>query len=140
MSDSNAPHRFGWFRELDHGEPEGASLRDAVRESPDDDCERISKYLLNGWVAADVMDVNTHDVLDAARPVIGPYFILTDGVWAWPSDLAYFYLKYNVELPDEFVDHMRSNGWVPPDITPEQASTVGRQVLNAVPMDEPAAE
>jgi hypothetical protein len=36
---------------------------------------------------------------------------LTDGVWVWPEGLAHYVETHSVRLPDEFIDHMRSQGW-----------------------------
>jgi hypothetical protein len=36
---------------------------------------------------------------------------LTDGVWLWPEGLAHYVEVHAVRLPDEFIDHMRSQGW-----------------------------
>jgi hypothetical protein len=36
---------------------------------------------------------------------------LTDGVWVWPEGLAHYVEVHAVRLPDEFIDHMRSQGW-----------------------------
>ena len=37
--------------------------------------------------------------------------ILTDGVWMWPGDLAYYVKKYHLELDKEFVQGMEDSGW-----------------------------
>lgn len=37
--------------------------------------------------------------------------LVTDGVYTWPSLLAYYVECYDVELPQDFEEHMRSNGW-----------------------------
>jgi hypothetical protein len=39
---------------------------------------------------------------------------LTDGVWVWPEGLAHYVGMHAVRLPDEFIDHMRSQGWRAP--------------------------
>jgi hypothetical protein len=36
---------------------------------------------------------------------------LTDGVWVWPEGLAHYVETHCVRLPDEFMNHMRSQGW-----------------------------
>jgi hypothetical protein len=59
-----------------------------------------------------VTDVLTKD----SRP-IAPLATLTDGVWVWPADLAYYIETYHVRLPDEFAEHAASNSWIPPKLT-----------------------
>jgi hypothetical protein len=36
---------------------------------------------------------------------------LTDGVWVWPEGLPHYVEAHSVRLPDEFIDHMRSQDW-----------------------------
>jgi hypothetical protein len=36
---------------------------------------------------------------------------LTDGVWVWPEGLAHYVETHAVRLPNEFIDHMRVQGW-----------------------------
>jgi hypothetical protein len=36
---------------------------------------------------------------------------LTDGVWVWPEGLAHYVETHTVRMPDEFIDHMRSQAW-----------------------------
>ena len=55
------------------------------------------------------------DALNVTSGIIGSPHILTDGVWAWPADLAYYVEKYHVRLPDDFTQHMKSCFWTPPN-------------------------
>ena len=34
---------------------------------------------------------------------------LTDGTWIWPEGLAHYISDHNVELPKEFITHMKKN-------------------------------
>ena len=43
-----------------------------------------------------------------------PGFLLTDGVWVWPSELPYFIESYNVMVPPQFVIHAAANNWSVP--------------------------
>ena len=43
--------------------------------------------------------------------VTGGLTPLTDGTYFWPAALGYFVERYNVRLPQEFLDHAASNGW-----------------------------
>ena len=40
--------------------------------------------------------------------------VLTDGIWVWPSELAYYVEVYNLQLPEEFISDIRSRDWVVP--------------------------
>ncbi len=102
--------RFGFFRELGHGDPGGESLRSLVSDEPLSHATEIASYLSQGEVLIACPGI-VHDVLDPDKPVIGPPDILTDGEWAWPRDLLYYVSKYNVRIPEELEQWMESNRW-----------------------------
>jgi hypothetical protein len=105
----------GSFRELSHGIEDCGSLAAAVSDHPSQDEDRIIEYLNNGVTSA-VAPCIVSDVLQPSSEIfIGPLTTLTDGVWEWPSDLAYYVEKYHVRLPKEFVAHMREAGWQIPE-------------------------
>jgi hypothetical protein len=54
------------------------------------------------------------DILDKNDTTIGEINILTDGEWAWPSDLAYYVEKYHARIPEEMLRSMERNKWKPP--------------------------
>jgi hypothetical protein len=106
---------IGFFRELPHGDPDGASLHEFVGRA--ENSEDLVRYLENGAVLAITGGALAYDVLAAESPDICPLAILTDGVWVWPSDLAYYVQNYRVKLDDDFVRHAAANGWIPPRIS-----------------------
>ena len=105
--------RFGFFRELPHGESEGPSLRALVREGPSENEEAVIQYLESG-VAFVACAGPVEDVLDPEAGLIGPPHVLTDGVWAWPTDLIHYVRKYHVPVPDAFRHHMEAKNWKVP--------------------------
>lgn len=40
----------------------------------------------------------------------------TDGVFIWPVGLAHYVEAHNVKLPDEFINHVKSNNYIVPDV------------------------
>jgi hypothetical protein len=42
---------------------------------------------------------------------IDPSAVLTDGVWLWPSVLAYYVAKYHLVLDPDFIQHAKANNW-----------------------------
>lgn len=38
----------------------------------------------------------------------------SDGVWLWPEDLAHNVRRHGIRVPDRMVEHMRRNGFKPP--------------------------
>lgn len=106
--------RVGFFSELRHGKKDGPSLKDSIRESGDPDEAKAVSYLQAGASLMDAPGI-VHDVLDPEGRIIGSLSILTDGVYAWPSDLAYYVQRYHALLPQEFVAHMTSRQWRVPE-------------------------
>ncbi len=51
---------------------------------------------------------------------IGPTSQHTDNVWVWQMTVPYFVEKYNIPLPEEFIEHMRNNNWVCPKRSPTE--------------------
>jgi hypothetical protein len=108
--------RAGYFRELDHGHPDGDSLMGSIQTAPQDHETAIVTYLNMGATFA-VSPCLIHDVINPEHPVICGLAVRTDGVWEWPSDLDYYVKQYHVKLPDGFVAHMKNNDWEVPPIS-----------------------
>jgi hypothetical protein len=53
----------------------------------------------------------SYDLLAETETIIGPPHVFTDGEWAWTADEIYYLEKYHIEVPDEFVQHMKANNW-----------------------------
>ena len=104
--------RAGFFRELRHGFPEGPSLRDSIPQSGAKAAAPLVAYLSNAPVLLFTRGV-VRDFLEPGT-VIGPPHIRTDGVWCWPSDLAYYVEKYSCQIPEEFASYMKARNWRPP--------------------------
>lgn len=109
----------GFFRELAHGEPTGPSLLEERAATPDPDEARIVAYLKAGELFVGSPGV-VRDVLDGSAGIIGSPEILTDGLFAWPADFAYYVERYHVRPPALFHEHMARSQWrVPSDIAVE---------------------
>lgn len=104
--------RLGFFRELAHGDQNGPRLTDQKRDHPQPDEPKLVDYVRRGLLLIACPGV-TSDVLDNSSNVIGAPHILTDGVWAWPADLAYYMEKYHVALPHDFIDDVRRREFRP---------------------------
>jgi hypothetical protein len=112
--------RVGFFREvrgiLGDDVRDMPSIHDAIHSVGHPDEERIIGYLKAGvclWAAGCCMP----DGLNPSNYVRGAPDYLTDGVWLWPGELAYYVTEYHIELPSEFVADMRQNGWVVPALS-----------------------
>ena len=135
--------KVGFFREKDVGDPSLPSIHDAVRSTPHPEAERIIDYLING-VRDEVLFCGCHvpDILapdDSFCVVPG---LVTDGVWLWPAGLAYYVRKYHVALPDEFIAHMKTNGWILPALSEAEKAQLVEKVflcmLGKMPQDTSA--
>ena len=104
---------IGFFRELQHGDPNGPSLKSAVRPAPNYETKDIVKYLRTAPLLVASPGL-VRDILDPVAPIIGAPNILTDGEWAWPEDLAHYVENYNVDLPQEFVRTLTVRAFEPP--------------------------
>lgn len=106
--------RAGFFRELSYGG--GAeSLRDLVGKFAGAEFQTVVKYLRDGhtWVVAPGPAI---DVLSSDKKKICPIAILTDGVYAWPQEFAYYVQTYQVAIPTEFLKYMKSQNWIIPPV------------------------
>lgn len=105
---------IGYFRELRHGMPSGPVLVDAVNKGDfRGDKQALLEYLRSGLVYAASPGIGI-DVLDPSGGVSGSIHALTDGRWIWPADLAFYVEKYDVALPEQFLEDLRSRRWMPP--------------------------
>lgn len=110
----------GFFREQYRDERDLPSIHDAVRSEPHPDAERIVAYLEAGIGIAGVGEYARDVLAPEPRYTVSPS-LLTDGVWLWRADLAYYIAKYQVAIPEEFVAQMRKNGWKVPDLSEDHA-------------------
>jgi len=109
--------KYGFFKELEHGDDEGgelASMRGSALYDPILR-ERIVRYLESGELLIACPGL-ARDVLSGGDEVSGCPSVLTDGQWAWPGDLAYYVRKYDVPISQQMLQSMQSNGWVIPII------------------------
>lgn len=121
--------RAGFFRELRHGSHAGPSLRGQIQQAGPIEEGLIVRYLENGAVLAATGSL-VDDMLDPRNRGIARLEIVTDGRWVWPRDLAYYVQNYHVRLPSGFVEHMRQNGWQPPDLPKGDLVRLGEEFVS----------
>ncbi|MFF4472979.1 hypothetical protein ACFYZ3_25845 [Streptomyces sp. NPDC001599] len=57
------------------------------------------------------------DVLDAEGPIlVSAGSLLTDGVWLWREDLAYYVATYHLALPGDFLARVGELDHRPPEV------------------------
>lgn len=123
-----AMSRAGFFRELEHGSPDGPSLAESRRKEGQPDEALIVHYLESApFLAATGSFVD--DYLNPANKAVSRLMIATDGSWRWPLDLAYYVREYHVRPPADFVAHMRQRSWQPPELTQDELIRLAREVF-----------
>ena len=96
----------GLFRELGSGiDASVQSIHRLVGNLPSDSVDVVVSYLKSGVPIFDVME-GTIDPLDNSVVIEGGPSLVSDGVWVWRNDLAYFVEKYRVGLPAEFLEQV----------------------------------
>lgn len=101
--------KVGFYKELEHGDSDGVSLKNAVNKLNFEKPELIILYLQSAKLLAASPGL-VKDVLGDGE-IIDSLCIYTDGVWSWPSDLVYYVEKYKVALPSDFIKHMETVSW-----------------------------
>lgn len=104
--------KVGFFFELEP-EVQRAELHRLRSRSSHPDKLSILEYLRSGVDAGAVMMID-YDYACEPKATIGAIVLKSDGRWIWPNSLAYYFEKYDVQLPEQFVLDMRSLDWVVP--------------------------
>jgi hypothetical protein len=107
------------FREFPFGTDTDPSMHDFLADHPLPHQEQVLDYLRSGLILGVTMGADLTDWLDRSRkanPLIdghpeGGTTEMTDGVWFWYAGLIYFIERYNLRVPDEFVEHAARNNW-----------------------------
>lgn len=112
----------GFFRELGHGDghSDEPSIHDRMAMHLRTEKARIVEYLHAGQAFAIAAGFSDDYFQRPHRHSIDSLALLTDGVWAWPSDFAYYVEHYDVAIPSEFVAHMVTRLWKPPTLTQDE--------------------
>lgn len=105
----------GFFKELPYGDESGSSLVDSVSKFSETEYAEALSYLKSG-VPFVVAPGLSRDRLSGKQEIIGSLSLLTDGMYVWPSDLAYYIEKYRVELLVDFFRYMKHNNWKIPSV------------------------
>ncbi len=103
--------KVGFFSDLEFGDASEPELKDRLG-SEIDHKTNVVNYLKSGealYVAASF----SYDIMDPEQ-LICTKAVLSDGEWAWPADLGYYLEKYDVILPTDFIQSVKSKNWKVP--------------------------
>lgn len=102
--------RQGFYKEMPHGDESDPSIYEFIDKNEKSEIDNICKYLKGGRVLVSCGGI-TQDVINPQNGSAGCPDMLTDGIWLWPGDLAYYVKQYYLKLDDEFIQTMRDNHW-----------------------------
>jgi hypothetical protein len=107
------------FREFPFGIITDPSMIEFMGDHPWKDQDKVLDYLRSGHILANTMGADLTDWFDRsqrANPLVhgqveGGTTPMGDGEWFWYAGLIYFVEKYNVRLPEEFIQHAAEENW-----------------------------
>lgn len=112
----------GLYREMyedrDLGLP---SIFESVTEHVIEDRERVLGYMRAAPGVFDVLDV-LKDLINDTDQIMSASSLISDGVWIWRVDSMHYLSRYDLDIPEEFLRHVRERNYEPPasiDFTPE---------------------
>lgn len=93
----------GKFREI-YNDNTLPSIAELISDTPIQNKHNVLKYLRKGKITscspARIYDVLTDQVINI------PLNCMTDGIYAWRSDVIYYFEKYNLKLDDDFINYV----------------------------------
>ena len=105
----------GLYREMyNPGRNDGLpSLSNSFTDRVIDDRERVLKYMRGAPGVFDVLDVLT-DMVDGSAEIMSASSLISDGEWIWRVDSMHYLGRYGLDVPDEFLRHVRACDYEPP--------------------------
>lgn len=77
-----------------------------------EDRARIIGYMTAATPVFDVMG-NVTDLLDANESIRSGQSLISDGTWLWRVDSIHYLTRYDLTIPNGFVDHVRAHDYRP---------------------------
>ncbi len=100
----------GYYKEMPQGKESDPSIYEFINRGEPQLKEKICAYLDEGIVVIVCPGV-TRDIVDENAGPTGTGSACTDGTWLWPDDLSYYVSKYNISIPEAFLETMKVNNW-----------------------------
>ncbi|GAB0104452.1 hypothetical protein JMUB6875_34260 [Nocardia sp. JMUB6875] len=87
-------------------------LRDSYSSQPVGDRILVAEYMR---AATPVFDVpgDVTDLIDTAKTIRSGPSLVSDGEWIWRVDSIHYLENYALEIPAEFLDHVRGRNYQP---------------------------
>ena len=80
------------------------SIKDSFSDAPIENADKIKQFILTGGFLDIGTTAESVDVLTGESTGLRGN-IRSDGYYSWPISLAYYIDRYNLRLPDDFVQH-----------------------------------
>jgi hypothetical protein len=85
-----------------------------------EDQDKVHAYLLAADDVTLVMEASPDLIAGELRTgepeLAGGPSLYSDGTWIWPRDLAYYFRKYGLALPEDFLTDVRDRDYQPPEL------------------------
>lgn len=81
------------------------SIRDLISDTPIEGKEKILTYFKEKPTGAVSGSLGFEDFITGEQ-IMKSLYCSSDGDYGWRSDTVYFFEKYNLELPEEFIKHV----------------------------------
>lgn len=69
------------------------------------------------------------DAWSPGDPPAVPRTFSTDGAWIWSGAVTYYLQKYGMPPEPDLLDHIRAQGYTPPEVGAQARQAASRQVL-----------
>ncbi len=92
---------IGRFRE-NYKDDKYPSIMDFIKDTEPSKKDEVIKYFDKSKISS-VSTSYVYDEIGKVQTSI-PLVMKTDGEYAWRSDLEYYYNKYNIDLPQKFIE------------------------------------
>jgi hypothetical protein len=105
----------GLYREMYNGRhAELPSITESFTERTIEDRAEVLNYLRSAPGVFDVLDVLT-DLVNGTDKIMSASSLISDGEWVWRVDSIHYLANYNLDIPDDFLRHVRASGYTPPE-------------------------
>jgi len=106
----------GIYREMYRKDkPELKPLSESYTTRIIGDRDRIADYMQAGTPVFDVME-DVVDMVDGREWIRSGPTLVSDGEWIWRLDSIHYLRNYSLDMPQEFVDHVRRQNYQPPGV------------------------
>ena len=93
---------LGFFSENNLYMANNGSIKQFIVSKVNYDKKKILDYLQNGKKEA-ICPKPTYDII-SGKMISTSFTVLTDGEYIWKNDLPYYVDKYNIKLPQSFIE------------------------------------